>query len=87
MRAQERGQIVIAGALLLLILILVAGGLVDVYRLQAIRDWAYRAAEASALNGAAQGRDFSTVYTVGQPRLDAAGVAAALHGLPEQTFQ
>ncbi len=77
-RARERGQIVIAGALLLLIVILVAGGLVDVYRLQDTRAWAYRAAEAAALSGAAQGRDFSTVYTIGAPRLDpGAGYAGA----------
>jgi len=70
MRSRERGQIMIAGALLLMIVMLVAGGLVDVYRLQEVRAWAYRAAEAAALAGAAQGRDFSTVYTIGQPRLD-----------------
>lgn len=78
MRSRERGQIMVAGALLLMIVILVAGGLVDVYRLQAVRAWAYRAAEAAALAGAAQGRDFSTIYTVGQPRLDpGAGYAGA----------
>ncbi len=70
MRSRERGQIMVAGALLLMVVILVAGGLVDVYRLQAIRAWAYRAAEAAALAGTAQGRDFSTVYTIGSPRLD-----------------
>ena len=70
MRSTERGQIMVAGALLLLILILVAGGLVDVYRLQDTRAWAYRAAEAAALSGVAQGRDFSTIYTVGASRLD-----------------
>jgi len=78
MRSTERGQIMIAGALLLMIVMLVAGGLVDVYRLQEVRAWAYRAAEASALSGAAQGRDFSTVYTIGSPRLDpGAGYAGA----------
>ena len=70
MRSTERGQIMIAGALLLMIVMLVAGGLVDVYRLQEVRAWAYRAAEAAALAGTAQGRDFSTVYTIGSPRLD-----------------
>ncbi len=70
MRSSEHGQIMIAGALLLMIVMLVAGGLVDVYRLQEVRAWAYRAAEAAALAGAAQGRGFSTVYTIGSPRLD-----------------
>ena len=78
MRSTESGQIMIASALLLMIVLLVAGGLVDVYRLQATRAWAYRAAEAAALSGAALGRDFSTVYTVGSPRLDpGAGYANA----------
>lgn len=65
-----RGQIVIASALLVMILILIAGALVDVYRLQEARAWAYRAAEAAAVTGTATGRDLSTIYTVGQPRLD-----------------
>jgi len=65
-----RGQIVIASALLVMILILIAGALVDVYRLQEAKAWAYRAAEAAAVTGTATGRDLSTIYTVGQPRLD-----------------
>ena len=67
----------------MLSLILVAAGLLDVYRLQEARDWAYRAAEAAAVSGAAQGRDFSTVYHDGQVRIDPVlGQAAA-----EQTLQ
>ena len=65
-----RGQIVVASAMLVMILILIAGALVDVYRLQEARAWAYRAAEAAAVTGTATGRDLSTIYTVGQPRLD-----------------
>ena len=97
MRPTERGQIMVAGALLLLILILVAGGLVDVYRLQDTRAWAYRAAEAAALSGVAQGRDFSTIYTVGASRLDpgvgSAGAQQTLdaeiarRGLADVTYQ
>ena len=68
--ARDRGQVSVIAAMLLLLLVFIAAGLVDVYRLQDTRAWAYRAAEAAALSGAAQGRDFSTVYTVGQPRLD-----------------
>lgn len=75
---RERGQVAVIAAVLLLLFILIAGGLVDVYRLQDTRAWAYRAAEAAALSGAAQGRDFSTIYTVGTPRLDpSAGSAGA----------
>ncbi len=88
MRSRERGQIMVAGALLLMIVMLVAGGLVDVYRLQATRDWAYRAAEAAALAGTAQGRDFSTVYTIGSPRLDpGTGYASAEKTLTAEIAQ
>ncbi len=75
---RERGQVAVIGTVLLLLFILIAAGLVDIYRLQDTRAWAYRAAEAAALSGAAQGRDFSTIYTVGAPRLDpGAGYAGA----------
>jgi flagellin-like protein len=73
---RERGQVAVIAAVLLLLFILIAGGLVDVYRLQDTRAWAYRAAEAAALSGVAQGRDFSTIYIVGAPRLDP-GVGSA----------
>ncbi len=69
-RDSERGQIMIAGAVFLLIVILIAGGLLDIYRLQEARDWAYRAAEAAALSGVARGRDFAPVYGGGSARID-----------------
>lgn len=73
-----RGQIAVASALLVMILVLIAGALVDVYHLQAERTWAYRAAEAAAITGVANARDFSAVYAVGRPRLDpGAGYAGA----------
>ena len=88
MKETERGQIVIAGALLLMIIMLIAGGLVDIYRLQEVRAWAYRAAEAAALAGTAQGRDFSTIYTVGVPRLDpGTGYASAEKTLTAEIAQ
>jgi hypothetical protein len=81
---REAGQMVVAAVLLVAILILVAGGVVDVYRLQETRSWAYRTAEAAALAGAALGRDLSAVYGVGQPRIDpATGHAAAEQALLE----
>jgi hypothetical protein len=68
----------VASAVLVMIFMLIAGALVDVYHLQEARAWAYRAAEAAAVTGSATGRDFSTIYTVGQPRLDpGAGYAGA----------
>ena len=72
MTTGERGQAVVSGVLLVMILTLLAGGIVDVYRLQEARSWAYRAAEASALAGVTLGRDLSTVYWAGRPRVDPA---------------
>jgi hypothetical protein len=66
----RRGQAVVAALLMVMIIALLAGGMVDVYRLQEARHWAYRAAEAAALDGTATGRDLSAVYVVGQPRVD-----------------
>lgn len=68
----EGGQAVLAAMVLTMIVALIAGGLVDVYRLQEARNWAYRAAEAAALAGATLGRDLSPVYdpVMGQPRVD-----------------
>ncbi|HEY4722012.1 MAG TPA: hypothetical protein VII92_09210 [Anaerolineae bacterium] len=83
-----RGQIAAASALLVTIMILVAGALVDVYRLQEARDWAYRAAEAAAVTGSVTGRDLSTIYTIGQPRLDpGAGYAGAQQTIEAEIAQ
>jgi hypothetical protein len=72
------GQGAVAALLMVMIIALLAGGMVDVYRLQEARHWAYRAAEAAALDGAATGRDLSAIYVVGQPRIDPdAGYEAA----------
>lgn len=69
-RAAERGQMIVAAVVLVMFLVLVAGGAVDLYRLQETRNWAYRTAEAAALAGAVLGRDLSSVYTTGQVRVD-----------------
>jgi len=66
----ERGQAAVASVLLVVILIFIAGGAVDVYRLQEARSWAYRTAEAAALVGVTLGLDFSAVYTDGRVRVD-----------------
>lgn len=80
----ERGQVVPAALVIVLAVILVAGGVVDLYRLQDARSWAYRAAEAAAIVGTARGRDLSTVYTAGVPRVDPATArAAAIESLTE----
>jgi hypothetical protein len=66
----ERGQAAVASVLLVVILIFIAGGAVDVYRLQEARSWSYRTAEAAALVGVTLGLDFSAVYTDGRVRVD-----------------
>ena len=74
----------VAAALAVLLLILIAGALVDVYRLQETRAWAYRAAESAALAGTFAGRDLASVYS--DPiRLDpVAGRAGAARTLDEE---
>jgi hypothetical protein len=66
----RRGQAAASSFLLVMLLTLLAGAVVDVYRLQTARTYAYRAAEAAALSGVAAGRDLSTVYSAGQARVD-----------------
>ncbi len=68
----ETGQAAVASFVLTMILVLIAGGLVDVYRLQEARNWGYRAAEAAALAGATLGRDLAPLYdpAIEGPRVD-----------------
>jgi hypothetical protein len=83
-RGNDRGSIGPAALLFVLLAIVVAGGVVDLYRLQEAKAWAYRTAEAAAIVGATQGRDLNPVYTVGQPRVDpGVGGAAAEVALAE----
>lgn len=81
-RKHESGQAAALAVLLVMLLAIVAGGVVDLYRLQETKNWAYRAAEAAALAGVAEGRDYSAWMTGGQMRLDPAlALAAAEHTL------
>ena len=68
----ERGQASIAAALAVLLLVLLAAGVVDLVRLWEYRAWGYRVAEAAALAGAADGRDFGSYVATGELALDAA---------------
>lgn len=79
----ERGQAAALAIFLVLLLAILAGGMVDLYRLQETRNWAYRAAEAAALAGASAGRDFGSVAGTGQIRVDPSLALAAA----EQTLQ
>ena len=62
----HRAQSAVWGLLALLVLIALAAGLVDLYRLYAARNWGYALAQEAALMGASIGRDFSAV-TAGEP--------------------
>jgi hypothetical protein len=54
---------------MILIFILIAAGLVDIYRLYSARNWAYSVAQEAALAGVSQGRDWSSVTATGTIRL------------------
>ncbi len=61
MITDRRAQTAAWGLLATLLFVIVAGGLVDVYRLFAARNWAYSVAQEAALAGASRGRDWSSV--------------------------
>jgi hypothetical protein len=69
---QDRtAQSAVWGLLAILILVLVASGLVDIYRLYTIRNWASSVAQEAAMTGASRGRDWSAVTSSAEIRLDA----------------
>jgi len=65
----RRAQSAVWGLLTILVFILIAAGLVDIYRLFAARNWAYSVAQEAALAGVSQGRDWSSVAATGTIRL------------------
>ena len=68
------GQAWAGGLMLVVILVLIAAALVDVYRLHQIRNFAYGLAADAAMAGANLGRDFEKYYdlgTRGELRLEA----------------
>jgi len=71
MQEKERGQSTLATIFTVIIFVLIAGTLVDVYSAWAARNWAYRAASSAALRGVTVGRNFNTFYATGQWSLDA----------------
>jgi hypothetical protein len=70
MMTERKAQSAVWGLLSILILVVMAGGLVDIYRLYAARNWAYTLAQESALAGASHGRDWDAVHTTGLIQLD-----------------
>ena len=67
---ERKAQSAVWGLLSILILAVLAGGLVDIYRLYAARNWAYSVAQEAALAGASRGRNWNTVLTTGLIQLD-----------------
>ncbi|MFQ5886941.1 MAG: hypothetical protein ACE5II_06880, partial [Anaerolineae bacterium] len=63
--SKERGQASVAGIMATLIFILITAGLVDLYRLQEVRSWAYQAASDAALAGVGSGRDYAYFMATG----------------------
>ena len=70
MLRDERGNAAIAGLFFTLILMVLAAGVVDVYRLQDTRTFAYSAANDAALRGVSFGRDWNRFTSTGEMFLD-----------------
>ena len=81
MTGDRRAQSAVWGLLATLLLVAIAGGLVDVYRLFAARNWAYTVAQEAALAGASQGRDWSAYAAGGEVRLVEATAQSAAEDL------
>ena len=72
MITERKAQAAVWGLLAILVLVLLAGGLVDIYRLFAARNWAYSVAQEAALTGASRGREWNAVITSGLIQIDSA---------------
>ena len=83
----ERGSAAIAGLFFTLILMVLAAAIVDVYRLQDMRTFAYSAANDAALRGASMGRDWDRFTTTGEMYLDPYAAADAAQGALQQVLQ
>jgi len=66
----ERGSASVAGLFFTLILMVLAAAIVDVYRLEDTRTFAYGAANDAALRGASFGRDWNQYMATGRMSLD-----------------
>ena len=69
MITDRKAQTAVWALLVTLLFIAVAGGLVDIYRLFAARNWAYAVAQEAALAGVSKGRDWVSITTSGDIRL------------------
>ena len=84
---ERKAQSAVWGLLTILILVVIAGGLVDIYRLYAARNWAYSVAQEAALAGASRGRDWDTVLNSGFIQLDQAVANTEAQNLVNSSMQ
>lgn len=82
-----RGSASIAGLFFTLILMVLAAAIVDVYRLEDTRTFAYSAANDAALRGASFGRDWNQFMATGEMSLDPTVATNAAQGALEQAMQ
>ena len=87
MLRDERGSATIAGLFFTLILMVLAAAIVDVYRLEDTRTFAYSAANDAALRGASFGRDWDQFTATGEMTLDPYVATNAAQGALEQMMQ
>jgi hypothetical protein len=83
----ERGSATVAGLFFTLILMVVAAAIVDVYRLQDTRTFAYSAANDAALRGASFGRDWTEFGETGQMSLDSTAASSVAHSALADAMQ
>ena len=77
----RKAQSAVWGLLAILVLVAIAGGLVDIYRLYAARNWAYSVAQEAAMAGTSRGREWSAVTSGGKIRLVSATAQSEAQGL------
>ena len=87
MHRDDRGSASVAGLLFTLILMVLAAAIVDVYRIQDIRTYAYSAANDAALRGASFGRDWDQFMATGDMSLDPYAATDAAQSALEQLMQ
>ncbi len=83
----ERGSAMVAGLLFTIVLLALTAAVVDVYRLQDTRTFAYSAANDAALRGASFGRDWDRFQATGEMYLDPYGATNAAQTSLEQLMQ
>ena len=87
MLRDERGNAAIAGLFFTLILMVLAAAVVDVYRLQDTRTFAYSAANDAALRGVSFGRDWDQFTATGEMVLDPYAATDAAQNALEGVMQ